>query len=87
MWWPGRGNRGGSWLPEEKKANLWHGRGNNGGPWPPAFPRSRGSICGVFLFTKSTIKTIFSILLKINILCVEFLILKLFYNEIFDKFD
>ena len=26
MWWYGRGNSGGSWLPEEKKANMWHGR-------------------------------------------------------------
>ena len=40
MWWYGRGNSGGSWLPEEKKANMWHGRGNIGGSWPPAFPRS-----------------------------------------------
>jgi len=22
MWWYGRGNSGGSWLPEEKKANI-----------------------------------------------------------------
>ena len=36
MWWYGRGNSGGSWLPEEKKANMWHGRGNSGGSWPPA---------------------------------------------------
>ena len=34
------GNSGGSWLPEDKKANMWHGRGNSGGSWPPAFPRS-----------------------------------------------
>ena len=40
MWWYGRGNSGGSWLPEEKKANMWPGRGNSGGSWPPAFPRS-----------------------------------------------
>ena len=40
MWWYGRGNSGGSWLPEEKKANMWHGRGNSGGSWPPAFHRS-----------------------------------------------
>jgi len=26
MWWYGRGNSCGSWLPEEKKANMWHGR-------------------------------------------------------------
>ena len=38
MWWTGRGNSGGLWLPEEKKANLWHERGNSGGSWPPAFP-------------------------------------------------
>ena len=40
MWWYGSGKSGGSWLPEEKKANMWHGRGNSGGSWPPAFPRS-----------------------------------------------
>ena len=40
MWWYGRGNGGGSWLQEEKKANMWHGRGNSDGSWPPAFPRS-----------------------------------------------
>ena len=40
MWWYGRGNSGGSWLPDEKKANMWPGRGNNGGSWSPAFPRS-----------------------------------------------
>ena len=40
MWWYGRGNSGGSWLTEEKKANMWPGRGNSGGTWPPAFPRS-----------------------------------------------
>jgi len=40
MWWPGRGNSGGSWLPEKKKANMWSGRGNSGGSLPPAFPRS-----------------------------------------------
>jgi len=32
-------NIGGSWLPEEKKANMWHGRGNSGGSWPLAFLR------------------------------------------------
>ena len=26
MWWYGRGNSGGAWLPEEKKANMWHER-------------------------------------------------------------
>ena len=30
MWWPGRGNSGGSWLPDELKTNMWHGRGNSG---------------------------------------------------------
>ena len=40
MWWYGRGYSGGSWLPEEKEANMWPGRGNSGGSWPPAFPRS-----------------------------------------------
>ena len=38
MWWHGRRNSSGSWLPEEKKANMWHGRGNSGGSWPTAFP-------------------------------------------------
>ena len=38
MSWYGRGNNDGSWLPEEKKADMWHGRGNSGGSWPPAFP-------------------------------------------------
>ena len=40
MWWFGKGNSGGSWLPKEKKANMWPERGNSGGSWPPAFPRS-----------------------------------------------
>jgi len=31
MWWYARGNSGGSWLPEEKKANMWYGRRNSGG--------------------------------------------------------
>ena len=31
----GRGNSGGSWLPEEKKANMWPGRRNSGGSWLP----------------------------------------------------
>ena len=30
MWGPGRGNSGGSWLPDELKTNMWHGRGNSG---------------------------------------------------------
>ena len=30
MWGYGRGYSGGSWLPEEKKANMWPGRGNSG---------------------------------------------------------
>ena len=42
-----RGNSGGSWLPEEKKANMWHGRGNGSGSWPPAFPRSLSAVCKV----------------------------------------
>ena len=44
MWWYGRGNSGGSWMPEEKKGNMWPGRGTSGGSWPPAFPRSTHSI-------------------------------------------
>ena len=40
MQWHRRGNSGGSWLPEDKKANMWRGRGIRGGSWPPAFPRS-----------------------------------------------
>ena len=47
MWWYRRGNSGGSWLPEEKKANMWPGRGNSGGSWPPAFPRSLSAVCKV----------------------------------------
>ena len=35
MWWHGRGNSGGSWLPGDKKANMWHRRGNSGGSWLP----------------------------------------------------
>ena len=54
MWWPGRRNSGGSWLPEEKKANMWPGRGNSGGSWPPAFPRSphklKLKICAKLVF-------------------------------------
>ena len=45
MWWYGRGNSGGSWLPEEKKANMWHGRGNGGRSWPPAFPLLQDTGC------------------------------------------
>jgi len=40
MWWHRWGNSGGSWLPEEKKANMCYGGGNSGGSWPSAFPRS-----------------------------------------------
>ena len=40
MWWPGRGNSGGSWLPEDKIANMWQIWRNSGGLCPPAFPRS-----------------------------------------------
>ena len=47
MWWYGRVNSGGSWLQEEKKANMWHRRGNSGGSWPPAFPRSNGKVFGL----------------------------------------
>ena len=50
MWWYGRGNSGGLWLPEEKKANMWHGRRNSGGSWPPAFPRSTVQILKSFEF-------------------------------------
>ena len=38
MSWYGRGNCGGSWLPEEKKGHMWTGTENSGGSWPPAFP-------------------------------------------------
>ena len=34
MWWYGRGNSGGSYQPEEKKAKMWPGRGDSGGSWP-----------------------------------------------------
>ena len=37
IWWYERGNSGGSWLPEEKIANMWPGRGNSGRSWPPDF--------------------------------------------------
>ena len=40
MWCYQRGISYGSWLPEEKKANMCHGRGNSGGSWQPAFPGS-----------------------------------------------
>ena len=43
MWWYGRGNSGGSWLPEEKKANMWPDRGNSGGSWPLPFPTPQTS--------------------------------------------
>ena len=64
MWWHGRGNISGSWLPEDKKANKWHGRGNSGSSWPPAFPRSYGTIkidkySGVFIFQNYTQPYIF----------------------------
>ena len=38
MWWHGRENSCGSWLPEDKKANNGHGRGKSGSSWPPDFP-------------------------------------------------
>ena len=59
MWWYGRGNGGGSWLPEEKKAKTWYGRGNSGGSWPPAFPRS-GNTVGFFKFKSKICFTNFS---------------------------
>ena len=40
MWWYGRGNSGGSWLPEEKKAIMWPGREKSGGSWPSPAPRT-----------------------------------------------
>ena len=47
MWWYGRGNSGGSWLPEEKKANIGtegeivvaHGRLPS--PAPPTDPNPK----------------------------------------------
>ena len=57
MWWYGRGNSGGSWLPEDKKANMWPERGNSGGSLPPAFPRSCGSKSGL-VFEKRTLRNI-----------------------------
>ena len=45
MWWYGRGNSGGSWLPEEKIASMWHGRGNGGRALPPAFPPLQDTGC------------------------------------------
>ena len=32
---PGRPDGCGSWLLEDKKANMWHGRENSFGLWPP----------------------------------------------------
>ena len=58
MWWYGRGNSGGSWLPEEKKANMWHGRGNSGGSWPPAFPCSPHKIVFVSKYLANLVKTL-----------------------------
>ena len=49
MWWHGRGNSDGSWLPEDKKANMWHGRGNSGGLWPPAFSRTKLNEMNVYV--------------------------------------
>ena len=40
MLWHGRPYGSGSWLPEDKKANMWHGRGKCCGLWSPAFPSS-----------------------------------------------
>ena len=78
MWWYGRGNSGGSWLPEEKKANMWHGRGNSGGSWPPAFPLSghRASISisrlmsRYFVMVEPVLKTI-ATRPKLNIVKVQ----------------
>ena len=47
MWWHGRGNSGGSWLPETKKANMLHRWGNSSGSWPPAFPPARPTHIGI----------------------------------------
>ena len=55
MWWYGRGNSGGSWLPEEKKANMWHGRGNSGGSWPPGLPPLVLDLVGIQKFRSSLI--------------------------------
>ena len=68
MWWHGRGNSGGSWLPEDKKANMWHRRGNIGGSWPPAFPRSSQFTSHVFkyLFEKVCLLSLISSLIKGN---------------------
>ena len=46
------GGLGGSWLPEEKKANMWHGRGKSGASWPRAFPGSFGMRKPVTLLCK-----------------------------------
>jgi len=57
MWWYERGIIGGSWLPEEKKANMWHGRGNSSGPWPPAFPSSTYKlVCFLSSFDRNNLK-------------------------------
>ena len=44
MWWYRRGKSGGSWLMEEKKANMWPEKGNSGGSWPPAYPALNTSV-------------------------------------------
>ena len=69
MWWYGRGNIGGSWLPEEKKTNMWHGRGNSSASWPPAFPRSSLTYF-LFQFLSLTYSVYFSSLT--HILCVGY---------------
>ena len=40
MLWHGKPYGCGSWLPEDKKANMWHGREKSCGLWPRAFPCS-----------------------------------------------
>ena len=50
MWWYERGNSDGSWLPDEKKANMWHGRGKSGGSWLPAFPRPQSHVIRHLVF-------------------------------------
>ena len=43
MLWHGRPYGCGSWLPEDKKANVWHGREKCFGLWQPAFPAPNAS--------------------------------------------
>ena len=94
MWWNGSRNSGGSWLPEDKKANIWHGRGNSGASWPPAFPSlvirnmTDGLKCllvwCIRLFdTKTNNKEYYmAVILQLNWFQSKIYLIKSFFNEI-----